>query len=107
MWPNPQETADLVTFTEEILNEKLYFLCSVTCKNGVSTILFNITARGAAVTEGNFPNSQLDSWNQLMLELVTMTAIAHISPGVVFVRCFYVWYLLVFIFVIYYGDTEE
>ena len=29
MWPNPQETADLVTFTEEILNGKLHFLCSV------------------------------------------------------------------------------
>ena len=30
MWPNPQETADLVTFTEEILNGKLHFLCSKT-----------------------------------------------------------------------------
>ena len=29
MWPNPQKTADLVTFTEEILNWKLHFLCSV------------------------------------------------------------------------------
>ena len=29
MWPNPKETADLVTFTEEILNGKLHFLCSV------------------------------------------------------------------------------
>ena len=29
MWPNPQETADLVTFTEENLNGKLHFLCSV------------------------------------------------------------------------------
>ena len=28
MWPNPQETEDLVTFTEEILNGKLHFLCS-------------------------------------------------------------------------------
>ena len=28
MWPNPQIPADLVTFTEEILNEKLHFLCS-------------------------------------------------------------------------------
>ena len=28
MWPNPQETADLVTFTEEILNGKVHFLCS-------------------------------------------------------------------------------
>ena len=27
MWPNPQETADLVTFTEEIFNGKLHFLC--------------------------------------------------------------------------------
>ena len=36
MWPNPQETADLVTFTEEILNGKLHFLCSV-----LGTLLFN------------------------------------------------------------------
>ena len=28
MWPDPQKTADLVTFTEEILNGKLHFLCS-------------------------------------------------------------------------------
>ena len=27
---NPQEIADLVTFTEEILNGKLHFLCSGT-----------------------------------------------------------------------------
>ena len=29
MWPNPQFAADLVTIIEEILNEKLNFLCSV------------------------------------------------------------------------------
>ena len=29
MWPNPQETADLVTFTKEILNGKFHFLYSV------------------------------------------------------------------------------
>ena len=28
MWPSLQETADLVTFTEEILKGKLHFLCS-------------------------------------------------------------------------------
>ena len=28
-WPNPQETADLIKFTEEILNGKFYFLCNV------------------------------------------------------------------------------
>ena len=29
MWPNPQETADVVTFTEEVLNGKLHFCFSV------------------------------------------------------------------------------
>ena len=28
MWTNPLKTAHLVTFTEEILNWKLHFLCS-------------------------------------------------------------------------------
>ena len=30
MWPNPQETADLVKFTEEILNGKLHFFVVMT-----------------------------------------------------------------------------
>ena len=29
MWSNPQETQDLVTFTEKILNGKFHFLRSV------------------------------------------------------------------------------
>ena len=29
MRPNPQETADSVTFTDETINGKLHFLCSV------------------------------------------------------------------------------
>ena len=33
MWPNPQETADFVTFTEKILNGKLHFLWSETCQH--------------------------------------------------------------------------
>ena len=33
MWPNPLETVDLVTFTEEILNGKFHFLCSVSEAN--------------------------------------------------------------------------
>ena len=36
MLPNPQFPADLVTFTEEILNGKLYFLFSEAC-TGPST----------------------------------------------------------------------
>ena len=30
MWPKVQETADLVTFTEKILNGNCHFLCGVT-----------------------------------------------------------------------------
>ena len=29
MWPNPQETSDLVTFTEEIFNGNPHFPCSM------------------------------------------------------------------------------
>ena len=29
MWPDQQEIANLMTFTAEILNGKLHFLCSV------------------------------------------------------------------------------
>ena len=31
MWLHPEETADLVTFTEEVLNGKFYFLSSDLC----------------------------------------------------------------------------
>ena len=41
MWPNPQFSTDLVTFTEEIFNGKLHFLCSGNFSNpcGVKFIL--------------------------------------------------------------------
>ena len=42
MWPNPQETSDLVTFTEEILNWKLHFLCSVVEDQISLTVAINI-----------------------------------------------------------------
>ena len=40
MWPNPQKTADLVTFTEEILTGKLHFLCSGRCYSKFIQITF-------------------------------------------------------------------
>ena len=36
MWPPPQETADLVTFTEETLNGKLHSLCNEKYENSCS-----------------------------------------------------------------------
>ena len=43
MRPNPQETADLVKFVEQILNGKLHFLCSD--NNLKISILKNICER--------------------------------------------------------------
>ena len=42
MWPNPQKSADLVTFTEKILNRKLHFLCSVKCRSRRLQMFFKI-----------------------------------------------------------------
>ena len=39
MWPNPQFPADLVKFTEEILNGKRHFLCSAILNSSASPYL--------------------------------------------------------------------
>ena len=39
MWPNPQFPADLVTFTEEILNPKLFFLYNAQTKGTTQLVL--------------------------------------------------------------------
>ena len=46
MWPNPQETADLVTFTEEILDGKLHFLCTVYWRSLSRIISENLGSSG-------------------------------------------------------------
>ena len=43
MWPNSQFPVNLVTFTEEILSRKLYFLCSGYC---LIEVLLENTFRG-------------------------------------------------------------
>ena len=46
MWPNPQDSADLVTFNEEIINGKLHFLCSVITTKDVNSLKpgFSVTS---------------------------------------------------------------
>ena len=51
MRPNPQESADLVTFTEEILNGKLHFLCSV--KYQMFDRILNAPLGGGGCTKNN------------------------------------------------------
>ena len=47
MWPNPQETVDLVTFTEDILNGKLHFLGSVGANLSVKYMGLSIRFRAS------------------------------------------------------------
>ena len=50
MWPDPQETEDLVTFTKEILNGKLQFLCSV-MRSKKECLITLIKLKAAVVSE--------------------------------------------------------
>ena len=49
MWPSLQETADLVTFTEEILKGKLHFLCSV---GPIHTIMMEFFTKPLTIKKG-------------------------------------------------------
>ena len=42
MWPNQQEDADLATFTEEILNRKLYFFVQCHLSEETGWLFFNV-----------------------------------------------------------------
>ena len=57
MWDNPKKTAGLVTFTEEILNKKLHFLCSDSCL--ATENKFNPIQRFLRKSEGNLHNNYL------------------------------------------------
>ena len=63
MWPNPQETADLATFTEEILNGcncsddfKLFSVFPQNYKKGVNRIY----VKAFAITDVLCQNSNVD-----------------------------------------------
>ena len=60
MWPNPQKTADVVTFTEEILNGNFHFLCSDSVAVYPLYFRYNIW-----LTKNIFKRCylQLDQWN--------------------------------------------
>ena len=57
MWPNPQFPADLVTFTEEILNGKLHFLCS-----GGKSKVFSISTSSIDFRISNLDMKALILW---------------------------------------------
>ena len=60
MWPNPQETADLVTFTENILNGKVHILCSVCCAIPVFSNQYISTQKEDGLTLNEW--TELNEW---------------------------------------------
>ena len=75
MRPNPQETADLVTFTEEIRNGKLQFLCSAkseTCFRSCQGSMTEFSCeRLKSSNKETFRKGPHNSWNNLTLLLST------------------------------------
>ena len=68
MWPNPQFPANLVTFTEEILNGKLQFLCSEPDKEGSYV---NLKKKWLCIKwkQKSESDPSYSSWNQNLSEL--------------------------------------
>ena len=75
MWPNPQFPADVVTFTDEILNRKLHILCSErydsTTRSFTFLLLLTTDILGAAHKQ---INGRFDLWNFLYLQMVEKNA---------------------------------
>ena len=73
MWPNPQFLADLVTFTEEILNEKCHFLYTdfVDCvKSQAAKILEGLREKWPSSVFGNFSHSAFIAFFWILLNLI-------------------------------------
>ena len=63
MWPNPQRTVDLVTFTEETLNGKLYvlrrvssYVCFLKHRGLITVYLIHQSNQSKVNTSKNFGN---------------------------------------------------
>ena len=79
MWPNPQQTADLVTFTEEILNGKLYILCTVTTTKIELLCFFRSSHRRFSVRKGILRNFTKFTGKHLCQSLLFNT-VADLRP---------------------------
>ena len=88
MWPNPQETADLVKFTEEILNGKFHFCAVWVCTNSsVSSIGRPDTVCNIWIAEVKCFKSQrcylvLPAWNSTLRFVSCILSIHTSSCGI-------------------------
>ena len=69
MWPNLQFPADLVTFTEEILNGKLHFLSSewINPFHDSGLFLFSLKITGFLMLSGAIERDQMELVNVVRL----------------------------------------
>ena len=82
MWPNPQFSAELVTFTEEILNGKLYFLYSASCFEG-----FRICLQETQVfLEYSVAVAWRFSVKKLFLKFIPSFKVKHLCESIFFKR---------------------
>ena len=82
MWPNPQETADLVTYAEEILNGKFQFFCGALLRS------FSILWKTSALTSILHPNSLISSPTLINTLFTSNNAILIISHKHIFLTLF-------------------
>ena len=68
MWPNMQETTDLVTFTEKIVNGKLHFLCIKQKENKISCHLMIASLKSSLNSSSSLFYSQNVSSNNKQLK---------------------------------------
>ena len=54
MWPNPQFSADMVSFNEEIFNGNLHFSCSAIIKKSLEFILVSFLLNWERYLQENF-----------------------------------------------------
>ena len=88
MWPNPQFPANSITFTEEILNEKLHFLCSESFANFVKEIFVSLTnfienpiIHGNSPNEVRFPLVVPNFKNENNFDKINLSLLKHLCQN--------------------------
>ena len=96
MWTNPQETADLLTFTKEILNEKLHF-----CAVPLMTTLIETHALMSRkyIPKGTMSNLKQSKHYELLWLHYSVFALEHLASEMIIFLFFYlqnkIWLLLI------------
>ena len=100
MWPNLQFAADLATFTEEIFNRKLHFLCSRTMwfKNDIIT---KMKSKGRAILVQMIFGNCLVSIKQRHILNALCKEVFHLQVGAILMNIFHSCFLMFLLLIRY------